>query len=237
MMGDRVATGVVGFDRLVGGGFPRGTVNLIAGPAGSGKSLFGLHFVHNGAGLYGEPGMYLVLEESRDSLERALAAYGMETASLEASGHLLVVDMGEVRGDDDGKAVVGFDDLRDFLAAALPKSGAKRLVVDSLSAVGLYYPNPESLRERLFSFTRFLRSKDLTTVLLSESLEGGPLTRFGIEQFVADSFVCLGLEEIKGDLRRTITVRKMRFTRHDASKHPFHITSNGLVVLDQEKVV
>ena len=236
-MGDRVATGIVGFDRLVGGGFPHATVNLLSGPAGSGKSLFGLHFVYNGAALYGEPGLYLVLEETRDNLERAMAAYKLDASPLEAAGKLLLVDMGELRESDDAKSVVGFDDLRDFLTAALPRSGTKRLVIDSLSAVGLYYASPEQLRERLFAFARFLRSHDVTTLLITESIEGGPLTRYGIEQFVADSFIHLGLEEVKGDLRRTLTVRKMRFTRHDASKHPVHIGSNGLVVLDQEKVV
>jgi len=236
-MGDRVATGIVGFDRLVGGGFPRGTLNLLAGPAGSGKSLFGLHFVYNGAALHGETGMYLVLEETRDNLERAMAAYRMDPARLEATGRLLIVDMGEVRADEDGRSVVSFDDLRDFLSAALPSSGAKRLVVDSLSVLGLYYPNPERLRERLFAFSRFLRSRALTTLLLTESIEGAGLTRYGVEQFVADSFVHLDLEEVKGDLRRTLTVRKMRFTRHDASKHPVHIGPGGMVVLDEEKVV
>jgi len=236
-MTDRVATGIGGFDRLVGGGFPRGTVNLIAGPAGSGKSLFALHFIHYGAAQIGEPGLYVVLEENREGIERALAAYGMEHASLERSGRFLLVDMGEIRAEDPGRSVVGFKEVRDFLSAALNHSGAKRLVLDSLSAVGLYYPSPEMLREQLFAFSRFLRSRDVTSVLITDSVEGGGLTRFGVEQFVADSFVHLGLEEVHGDLRRTLTVRKMRFTRHDASKHPLHITPSGMVVLDQEKVV
>jgi KaiC/GvpD/RAD55 family RecA-like ATPase len=235
-VGDRVATGIGGFDRLVAGGFPRGTVNLLAGPAGSGKSLFGLHFIHHGASQLSEPGLYLVLEEERDGIERALASYGMDIGALEREGRMLLVDLGGLRADDP-RGVVGFSHLQDFLAAALPKTGAKRLVVDSLSAVGLYYANPEELRQGMFTFARFLRARDITTLLITESVEGGPLTRFGIEQFVSDSFVHLDLEEVKGDLRRTLTVRKMRFTRHDASKHPVHITSHGLVVLDEEKVV
>lgn len=235
-MTDRVATGIGGFDRLVGGGLPRGTVNLLAGPAGSGKSLFGLHFVHHGAADGGEPGLYLVLEENREGVARALATYGMDVGPLERDGRLLLVDMGGLRADDP-QGVVGFSHLQDFLAAALPRTGAKRLVVDSLSAVGLFYPNPEQLRLEMFAFCRFLRARDVTTLLITESIEGGPLTRFGVEQFVADSFIHLDLEEIKGDLRRTLTVRKMRFTRHDASKHPVHITPTGMVVLDQEKVV
>lgn len=236
-MGDRVPTGIAGFDRLVAGGFPRGTVNLLAGPAGSGKSLFGLHFIHHGAAHGGDPGMYVVLEENRAGIERALAAYGMESSELERSGRFLLVDLGEIRTGDSGRSVVGFEDLEDFLSAALATTRARRLVIDSLSAVGLFYATPEHLRERMFLFARFLRSHEVTSLLITDSIEGGGMTRFGVEQFVADSFVYLGLEEVHGDLRRTLTVRKMRFTRHDASKHPVHITPSGMVVLDEEKVV
>jgi len=236
-VGDRLPTGIAGFDRLVGGGLPRGTVNLLAGPAGSGKSLFGLHFVHHGASQCGESVLYIVLEESRAGIERALAAYGMGTAELERSGRLLLVDLGEIRTGDPERNIVTFEDLRDFLAAALSQTKARRLVIDSLSAVGIHYATPEHLRGHLFAFSRFLRSRDLTSLLITDSIEGGGLTRFGVEQFVADSFIVLGLEEVHGDLRRTLTVRKMRFTRHDASKHPVHITPSGMVVLDDEKVV
>ena len=59
------------------------------------------------------------------------------------------------------------------------------------------------------------------------------LTRFGIEQFLADSFLHLALDEVKGELRRTLTVRKMRFTRHDTGRHPVHITADGLVVAEE----
>ncbi|MGQ0796787.1 MAG: RAD55 family ATPase [Methanobacteriota archaeon] len=236
-MGDRVATGIAGFDRLVAGGFPRGTVNLLAGPAGSGKSLFGLHFIHYGAARGGDTGMYVVLEENRAGIERALAAYGLESSELERSGRFLLVDLGAIRTSDSGRSVVGFEDLEDFLSAALATTRARRLVIDSLSAVGLFYATPEVLRERMFLFTRFLRSHELTSLLITDSVEGGGMTRFGVEQFVADSFVYLGLEEVHGDLRRTLTVRKMRFTRHDTSKHPVHITPAGMAVLDDEKVV
>ena len=118
-MGDRVPTGIAGFDRLVAGGFPRGTVNLLAGPAGSGKSLFGLHFIYHGAAHGGDPGMYVVLEENRAGIERALAAYGMDASELERSGRFLLVDLGEIRTEDSGRSVVGFEDLEDFISAAL----------------------------------------------------------------------------------------------------------------------
>jgi len=156
-MEDRVATGIGGFDRLVAGGFPRGTVNLLAGPAGSGKSLFGLHFVYNGAAQQGEPGLYLVLEENRDGIERALATYGMDLAAVERDGRMLLVDLGGLRVDDP-RGVVGFPHLQDFLAAALPKTGAKRLVVDSLSAIGLHFSASSDSESVPFSLSKRARS-------------------------------------------------------------------------------
>jgi len=238
-MGDeRAATGIAGFDRLAAGGFSRGTINLVGGPAGSGKSLFALHFAYHGASDLGEPALYLVLEEPRANVERVTDMFGMDFRSLEARRVFFLIDLGEIRpGGKDRKAVVGFDELQDFLKTTLPKTGAKRLVVDSLSAVGLYYPTPEDFRERMFSFSRFLRNAKVTTLLVSEAVGGEGLTRYGVEQFVADSFVYLGLEEVKGGLRRTLTIRKMRFTGHDMAKHPFHITPTGLEVVDEEKVI
>ncbi|MGB9636725.1 MAG: ATPase domain-containing protein, partial [Thermoplasmata archaeon] len=71
----------------------------------------------------------------------------------------------------------------------------------------------------------------------TESIENGPYTRFGVEQFVCDSFIVLGLEEIKGTLRRTILIRKMRFTKHDTAKHPFIIGTRGVEIGASEKVI
>ncbi len=234
---DRVQTGIEGFDQLVQGGLPPRTVNLVAGPAGSGKSLFALHYCANGAARYREPSMYIVLEETKASIERVMRTFGMDERGLEGSGRFLLIDLGELRVAGGEDSVVGFRELQEFLAPSLKTAGVRRLVVDSLSAVGLHYRSVEEFRERLFAFCRFLREQDVTTLLVAESPENQALTRHGVEQFLCDSFIHLGLEEVRGELRRTLTVRKMRFTKHDTAKHPFHITATGLNVVAEEKVV
>jgi KaiC/GvpD/RAD55 family RecA-like ATPase len=236
-MDERLGTGVEGFDGLVQGGFPAGTVNLVAGPAGSGKSLFALHFCYNGAREFGEPAMYVVLEETKGSLQRVLRTFGMDLEDLEESGKFLMIDLGELRVTGTESVSIGFQEVQDFLASALATAHVKRLVIDSVSAIGLHYPNPAEFRERLFAFARFLRERDVTSLLIAESPDNHALTAHGVEQFIADSVVHLGLEEVKGELRRTLTVRKMRFTKHDTAKHPMHITPSGLVVAADEKVV
>jgi KaiC/GvpD/RAD55 family RecA-like ATPase len=236
-MDERLATGIEGFDRLVQGGFPARTVNLVAGPAGSGKSLFGLHFCYNGARQFGEPAMYLVLEETKASLQRVMRAFGMGYEDLERSERFLMIDLGELRVAGPEGSAIGFREVKDFLASSLKAARVRRLVIDSLSAIGLHYASAGEFRERLFGFCRFLRDQDVTTLLIAESPDPHSLTAHGVEQFIADSFVHLGLEDVKGELRRTLMVRKMRFTKHDTAKHPMYITPAGLTIAADEKVV
>lgn len=240
-MTDRVPTGIEGLDELISGGFSTNTVNLITGPAGSAKSLFTMQFLYNGARDYGDVGIYLTLEESRSSILRAMANFGMDLEKLEKEKKLYILDLGQIRkrlheGDDE-KGIVGFEAIQDLLTNLISFTKATRLGVDSLTAIGLYYDEDQGLlRKEMFKFSAFLRQMNVTSVLISESIEGQSLTRYGIEQFIADSFIVQGLEEIKGDLRRTVVIRKMRFTRHDTSKHPFLITPSGISVQSQSKV-
>jgi circadian clock protein KaiC len=103
--------------------------------------------------------------------------------------------------------------------------------------MGLAYSNIEALRADMFRFATNLRRKGLTTILITENVGEGTLSRFGVEEFITDSFIQLGLERRQGELRRTLTVRKMRFTRQESSIHPFVIMNKGIVVAADEKVV
>ncbi len=230
----RTPTGIEGLDRLIQGGFPRGSVNLVAGPAGSGKTLLATQFAYNGAALFDEPAAYLALEENRESVARVMAGFGMDLEGLEEAGRFLLVDLGAIRAGSsrDGLAV-GLRELEDFLRSCIASTHVRRVVIDSVSAVALRYRNVSDLREEMFAFTRFLRDTGVTSLLVAESPEGGRLTRFGVEQFLTDSFLHLALEDVKGELRRTLTVRKMRFTKHDTGRHPVHITKDGLLVAEE----
>ena len=232
----RVKTGIAGLDVLSRGGFPTNSVNLVSGPAGSGKTLLATQFFFNGARDNGDAGLYLVLEENRENIIRAMRHFEMDLDGPEDEGRLFLIDLGEMRTEQD-RGVVSFREIMDFLESFIAKTKPKRLVLDSLPVVSLYYRNVEEFREELFIFSRYLRQQDLTTILITESLEDQCLTRFGVEQFVADSFIVLGLEDVRGELRRTLTVRKMRFTKHDTAKHPFLITPRGIEVMSGEKVV
>ena len=241
-VGKRVHTGVPGLDELIEGGFPENTVNLVAGPTGSAKSLFGMQFVYYGGKDYNDIGVYLTLEERKESIQKAMRCFGMDVDTYEKKGKLILMDVGKIRTklrSEEGikRGIVGFGKLQNFLENFLGSTNAKRLVLDSITTAGLYYQENEVLRQELFAFTAFLQEMDITSLLITESMnETGDVTRYGVEQFVADSFITLGLERVGGELRRSITVRKMRFTRHNTGVHPLLITGNGIVIEAEAEV-
>jgi KaiC/GvpD/RAD55 family RecA-like ATPase len=233
----RVKSGVTGLNDLIDGGFPSGTVNLICGPAGSAKSLFAMQFLCEEGR---EKCALITLEESRENVLRASAGYGLPLGELEEKGVLTILDMGAVRAasgdnEDAERELVDFKSLLEIARQLRKEGGITRLVVDSLSAVGLYYTSAEAYRRELFKFCRGLKSSGVTSLLIAEASPQG-FTTTGVEQFVADSMIQLGYENVKGEYRRTLTVYKMRFTRHDPYKHPFLITPSGIEV-DPDEVI
>jgi circadian clock protein KaiC len=235
----RVPTGINGFDDLTDGGFPLNTVNLVGGPAGSAKSIFCMQYLYNGAVKWKEKGIFVAIEDSRSDIKRAMQNFGMDIEELESSDMLQIIDLGEMRREynlEKARGMLSLATISEIISAQLDATKAKRVVVDSLSAAGLFYRSPEELREEMFTFCRDLKEKNVTSLVTTESIEGKSLTRYEIEQFVTDSFIVLGLEPVKGELRRTITIRKMRYTRHDTARHPFLIGKNGIEVIAEEKV-
>ncbi len=238
----RVHTGIPGLDELIGGGFPESTVNLVAGPTGSAKTLFGMHFIYSGAVDFNDVGVYVTLEERKENIQRARRTFGMDVDSIEAEGKMILVDVSKIRAKlhsegDATRGMVGFSKLQNFLIRFLAATKAKRFVLDSITAAGLFYKETELMRQELFAFTSFLQEMDVTSLLISESVnETGDQTRYGVEQFLSDSFINLGLERLSGELRRSITIRKMRFTKHDTRVHPLLITKSGILIESEAEV-
>lgn len=238
---DKVPTGVLGLDKMTGGGLPRGTVNLVTGPTGCGKTLFGLGFVAHGATHLDEIGVYLTLEETRESLLRAAEGFDLDLRSLELQGNLVIVDMAHIRehhtaGEDARREVASLGAIQEFLSHYLDNYEAKRLVIDSITAAGIYTKDKDVLRQELFRLCNFLRERGITTVMITDFVEGKGLTKYDIEQFLADSFIVMELEDVGKGLRRSLIVRKMRYTDHDVERHPYIIRKGGIQVMHEEEI-
>lgn len=221
----RVPTGIPGLDDLVEGGLPRGRITLVTGAAGSGKTTLGVQFLWAGATLHGEAGVYVTLEEAAGDLRAEMARYGWELKRLEETRRLAILESPvpfEVAGSG-----VAVDDLLDAIHTRVSAMDAKRIVFDSVAALGLPYTDPVRLRRDLHRLCAMLRELGCTAILLTERPdEETRITRYDIEQFVAQGVILLHFSRTS----RGLEVRKMRGTRHNTNVHTMRITDRGLVV-------
>ena len=86
----RIPTGIAGFDKLISGGFPENFVVLLAGTPGTGKSIFSLEYLYNGATMFNEKGIYITLEQTAEDLKKQALQFGWDFDALEREGKVVV---------------------------------------------------------------------------------------------------------------------------------------------------
>jgi circadian clock protein KaiC len=214
---ERIATGVPGLDTLLHGGLPQGHTMLISGPTGSGKTIIATRFLQEGA-RRGEKGVAVYFEKGTPRLRNA------ELAELVQGGQVAVV---ESRLLD-----LTVDELIDELEATLVRTGATRLVIDSLSEFGLYMA-PEfhaDLRQAVFRLLSVVAKHGVTalvTIGMDDDFTG---LRFGQAHisYLADAVVALRYAEVDGRLQKFMSVVKVRGSDHNTEFRAYRITAEGL---------
>ena len=224
-------TGIDGFDEITEGGLPTGRPTLVSGPAGSGKSLFALQFLVNGATRYGEPGVFLTFEETRDDLVANTRSLGLDLAGLERDGKLLVDVVTQPpetiveTGDFNLEALIA------RVAWTVGKIGAKRIAIDNVESLFVTFANrPAMIRSELQRLFRWLKANGLTAVITGER-GVDTLTRHGMEEYLADCVVLLDQRVIQEVTTRRLRVLKYRGSIHGTNEYPFLIGLDGMQVL------
>ncbi len=233
-MVDRVKTGIPGMDEILNGGIPRRNVVLLSGGPGTGKSIFSYQYLWNGL-RQGEPGVFVALEEHPVQVRINMSQFGWDVREYERQGMFAVVDaftsgIGEA-AKKERYVVTDPEDvglLVDALKEAIRDVGAKRVAIDSVST--LYLAKPALARRTVMLLKRVLSGLGTTSILVSqvsvtERGFGGP----GVEH-AADGIIRLDLDEVNGELVRSLIVWKMRGTSHSMRRHPFEITDRGIIV-------
>jgi KaiC domain protein len=234
LMVERVKTGIPGMDVILNGGIPRRNVVLLSGGPGTGKTIFGQQFIFYGL-RNDEPGIYVALEEHPVQLRINMSQFGWDVRRFEEQGVFAMVDaFTGGRGEAAKREKYIIQDTEDLgelvsvIKQAINDIGAKRAVVDSVST--LYLTKPSVARNIVMQLKRVLSGLGVTSILVSqvsvsERGFGGP----GVEH-AADGIIRLDLDEIDGELKRSLIVWKMRGTAHSMRRHPFEITSKGIEV-------
>lgn len=222
---DRVLTGVDGLDDLLGGGVPRGHVITVMGSFGTGKTTFALQFLVQGL-VNGEKGIFFSLEEDVDSVVATAASFGWDLRPYLKDKRLHIVKLEPA----DAKTTV--TRIKSELPEFIRKSGATRVVVDSISLLNMMFPDETERRTRLFALCQQLRSTGATCLFTAEVKDDNPRSsRDGLVEYVSDGVVGLRFNEREnGEVQLVIQVIKMRRLRHPRSVKPYSITDQGLDV-------
>ena len=226
---EKSSSGIKGLDEITEGGLPKGRPTLICGSAGCGKTLFAMQFLVNGAE-NGEPGVFVSFEETQEELEKNFGSLGINLKSLEEQGKFSVEYIYLERSEIEETGEFDLEGLFIRLAYAVEKIGAKRIVLDTLEALFSGLPNEFILRAELRRLFAWLKSKGLTAIITGERGEKS-LTRYGLEEYVADCVILLDNPVINKISTRNLRIMKYRGSSHGSNEYPFLIDSEGISVL------
>lgn len=216
----RISSGNAELDEMCGGGFFRDSVILLSGATGTGKTLNVTQFLE-GAARVGERGLLLAFEESREQLFRNARGWGIDFERMEEEGRLRVIcEYPEVRGLEDWLL-----DIKETIEEFKPN----RVALDSLSAlerVGTI----KAFREFVIGLTSFIKHQEITGLFTAttSALMGGSSITEGHISTLTDSIILLRYVEMFGEMKRGITVLKMRGSIHEKSIREFTIDASGM---------
>lgn len=224
-MVERIDTGIPGLDDLIEGGLPEGSVTLVSGGAGTGKTIFCSQYMWHGL-QNDENCLFITLEEEPGEVKEDAHEFGWDFEEYEGDSFKIIYL-------NPFKDAGGFVDR---IRQEIDEIDADRVVLDSTSVLGMYDDKPGKIRERLYDLVRKLRRDEVTTVLTSEITEntGSHLSRYGVEEFVADGVVKLTGFSLGESTFRSLQVVKMRKTDIDEDICSVDISEEGFSVEPEE---
>jgi circadian clock protein KaiC len=224
------ATGIRGLDEVTNGGLPQGRPTLLCGSAGCGKTLFAMTFLYNGVVEYNEPGVFLAFEEQPEDLIKNVGSLNYDIERLIAEKKLAIdhVEIERTKIEESGE--YDLEGLFIRLGFAIDSVGAKRVVIDTIETLFSGLENEQLLRSELRRLFEWLKSKGVTAIITGERGEG-TLTRYGLEEYVADCVILLDNRVHDQLSTRRLRVVKYRGSAHGTNEYPFIIDEQGITVM------
>jgi circadian clock protein KaiC len=215
----RHSSGIAALDEMLADGYWPGASTLCAGPSGCGKTLMGVHFIFNGV-RQGEPGVLATFQEHPIQLARIVGEFGW---SLDEAGVELMY-----RSPVD----LYIDEWVYDLLAAVERTGARRVLIDSLTDLQFAAPDEIRFREYMYSLVQRFSRQSVSLFMTSELPDLFKVTRlseFGVSH-LSDNVVLLQYIRDESAVRRALTVLKTRASRHEPEIREFKITPEGIVL-------
>jgi circadian clock protein KaiC len=226
----KTPTGIAGLDEITEGGLPQGRPTLVCGAAGCGKTMLAAEFIVRGAMEFDEPGVFVMFEESTQELTDNLRSLGFDLARLQRQRKVLLDHVRVERSEIEETGEYDLEGLFIRLGHAIDSIGAKRVVLDTIEALFAGLPNHAVLRAELRRLFHWLKEKGVTAVITGERGDG-TLTRYGLEEYVADCVILLDHRIVDQVSTRRLRIVKYRGSAHGTNEYPFLIGAHGISVL------
>lgn len=226
----KTPTGIAGLDELLLGGLPKGRPTLICGGPGCGKTLFAMEFLVRGALQFNEPGVFMSFEEKPDELQQNFSSLGFDLNDLVARGKLALDYVHIERSEMEETGEYDLEGLFIRLDHAIDALGAKRVALDTIEVLFSGFSNEALLRAELRRLFRWLKTKGMTAIVTGEQGKG-TLTRYGLEEYVADCVIFLDHKVSQQVATRRLRLVKYRGSVHGTNEYPFLIDEQGISVL------
>lgn len=218
---ESIGSGVPELDALTGGGIDRGTVTLLSGPTGVGKTTLGAHYMKEAAGR-GERSVIYNFDEHRETFVQRSTQVGLPVREMLDSGHLMFEEVEPLAYDPDRFALM--------VRQEVERRGTRVVMIDSLSGYKQSMRG-EGLQARVHALCRYLVNMGVTVLLINEvNTIASPelqVSRYGIS-YLADTILLLRYMELDGELRKTVGMLKKRTGDFEKTLRELAITDHGV---------
>lgn len=227
---EKIKSGIPGLDQALEGGFPHPSTILLTGESGTGKSVLGLQYLYNGIQQYDENGILLMLQRYDTDVEWYSDTFDLNMGKLQEEGNLVLTNykVGEFEKFEVNSVK---RELIKKLSRIIKSSGAKRVVIDSITPFGYSVSQMSDYRTFLHSISSSLKEQGCTTIMISEKTSKGKLTPFGVEPYLMDGVIELSKENNKGNEKgkgRNLKVHKMLATRVPLGEMSINLSNDGI---------
>jgi len=221
-LSDQVPSGIPGLDDLMGGGPREGDANLVTGPSGVGKTIFGLRWLVQGME-QGEGSLYVTFQDTGAQLASVASGFGWDLSAYRDAGQLVIsyVPMGDL----------DLDILATSVRSAVAPHSVRRIVIDSLSELAFAAREQARFPAYMRSLVGLVRAAGSSLLITSET-SGHGVPGHSLEEllFLFDNVIDLRYIEEESGIGRVAHVSKMRSRAHSMTLNRVTITDRGLEI-------